>query len=391
MSAPALGGDLVLAARPVTPEAFAPHGRVVALGDRVRLGGRAASVLIALDPREAGPRRITTLQRFVGSQRLLVPLAPEGFLVVVAGVGDPPAGPASAYVVRGSTGIVLHPGVWHAGPYPLADGPVLEAVEVAGPADHVDRTSVLSAFAAEGLRLVLLDEEGAPPAGLDLADDHALTLAEALRGRLALGCLTFDDLDAGESDDALAEEGERLAEALRTQWGAATAPSDIPALEPVRALYRNLGLDPTRHRPSSEALLRRVLSGRPLYRVNRLVDAMNLCSLTTLVPFGVYDRTRIAAPVVLRLGTVGEQYEGIGRGRVHVEGRPVLVDRDGPFGNPTADALRTAVGHGTTRVLVVLYLPPTVDAAHVDRFLSAASTSVLRHCGGRETARRVVR
>jgi DNA/RNA-binding domain of Phe-tRNA-synthetase-like protein len=134
-----------------------------------------------------------------------------------------------------------------------------------------------------------------------------------------------------------------------------------------------------------------VLQGRPLYRVNSLVDAMNLCSLTTLVPFGVYDRARIVAPVMLRFGSVGEGYEGIGRGRVGVEGKPVLVDRDGPFGNPTADSLRTSVGHGTTMALVVLYLPPTVDAAHVDRFLGAASAAVVRACGGAETGRRVVR
>ncbi|MFO0931149.1 MAG: phenylalanine--tRNA ligase beta subunit-related protein [Planctomycetota bacterium] len=391
MSSPALGGDLVLAARPVTPEAFAPYGRMVAAGDRVKLGNKAASVLVALDPREVGPRRVLTLQRFVGAKRLLVPLAADGFLLVVAGAGDPPAGPAAAYLVRGGTGVVLDAGVWHAGPYPLTDGTVLEAVEVTGPADHVDRCSVLDAFGAEGLRLMTSDEEGAPGTGLDLADDLAITLAEGLRGRLALGCLAFDGLTVGDADDALREEGDRLEAALRAQWGGETSPSEIPALKPVRDLYRALGLDPTKTRPASEALLRRVLQGRPLYRVNSLVDAMNLCSLTTLVPFGVYDRARIVAPVMLRFGSVGEGYEGIGRGRVGVEGKPVLVDRDGPFGNPTADSLRTSVGHGTTKALVVLYLPPTVDAAHVDRFLGAASAAVVRACGGAETGRRVVR
>jgi ureidoglycolate hydrolase len=106
MSSPALGGDLVLAARPVTPEAFAPYGRMVAAGDRVKLGNKAASVLVALDPREVGPRRVLTLQRFVGAKRLLVPLAADGFLLVVAGAGDPPAGPprpTSCAAGRGSS------------------------------------------------------------------------------------------------------------------------------------------------------------------------------------------------------------------------------------------------------------------------------------------------
>jgi DNA/RNA-binding domain of Phe-tRNA-synthetase-like protein/ureidoglycolate hydrolase len=390
MASPALGGDLVLAARPVTPEAFAPYGSVLAAGGRVRLGGRAA-VVVAMDPREAGPRRVTTLQRFVGARRLLVALAEEGFLLVVAGPGDPPAGPASAYRVPRGTGVLLDAGIWHAGPYPLADGPVLEAVEVAGPAEHVDRRTVLDTFGAEGLRLMTPDEDGAPGAGLDLTDEMAMTIAEGLRGKLVLGCLAFDGLRVGDGDEALREEGERLAIALRAQWGAETAPAEIPALRPVRELYRALGIDPTKTRPASEALLRRVLQGKPLYRVNALVDALNLCSLTTLVPFGVYDRARVAAPVVLRWGAAGETYEGIGRGRIAVEGRPVLADRDGPFGNPTADALRTSVGHGTTKALAVLYLPPAVDAVHVDRFLTLAAEAVARSCGGREVARRVVR
>jgi DNA/RNA-binding domain of Phe-tRNA-synthetase-like protein len=125
--------------------------------------------------------------------------------------------------------------------------------------------------------------------------------------------------------------------------------------------------------------------------VNDLVDAMNLCSLKTLMPFGVYDRARIAAPVVLRLGTRGESYEGIGHGRVDAEGKPVLVDRDGPFGSPTADALRTSVGHGTSRALVVLYVPASLERESIDVFLDAASSAVVTHCGGRESGRRVAR
>lgn len=386
-----VGGDLVLSARPLTPEGFSPYGRVLAPGERVRVGRRSASVLVALEPRETRPRRVQALQRFADARRLLVPMTEAGFLLVVAGSGDAPAGPAVAFRVVAGTGVLLEAGVWHAGPVPLADGAVLEATEVVGPADRVDRTSVADAFGAESLRLMTPDEFGAPTPGLDLADEFSVTVAEGLRGRLVLGCLALDGLSVGESDDALRDEGERLVADLRTQWGSAASPGDVPGLAPVRALYRALGLDPTKTRPASEALLRRVLQGKPLYRVNNLVDAMNLCSLRTLVPFGVYDRARLSAPVVLRRGAPGEGYEGIGRGRVGVEGRPVLVDHDGPFGNPTADALRTSVGHGTSRALVVLYLPTTLDGATVDRFLDAASAAVVRHCGGREVARRVVR
>ena len=388
MSSTVVGGDLVLAARPVTAESFAPYGRLLGPGDRVRLGGRG-SVLLALDTKEAGPRRVKTFQRFADAKRVLLGLSEAAMILVVCGRGDAPAGPAAAFRVPGGTGVVLDAGVWHAGPLPLGDGPLLEALETVGSADRLDRRSVPEVLGAEGLRIMLSDEYGAPGPGLDLHDDYAVRIADGLRGRLSLGCLAFDRLSVTETDEALRQDGERLAHDLRVQW-AERPPSEIPGLEPVRALYRGLGIDPTKTRPSSESLLRRVLQGKPLYRVNALVDALNLCSLRMLVPFGAYDRSRVAGPVVLRSGAAGEGYEGIGRGRIAVEGRPVLADREGPFGNPTADSLRTAVSHATTRAFVVLYLPPTMAAAEVAPLLDAVSAAVVRHCGGEETARRSV-
>jgi len=388
MSTSAVGGDLVLAARPVTAEAFAAYGRLLGPGDRVRLGDKG-SVLLALDAKEAGPRRVRTFQRFPDARRVLLGLSDAAMVLVVCGTGDAPAGPAAAFRILGGNGVVLDAGVWHAGPLPLSDGPVLEALETVGVADRLDRRSVAEVLGAEGLRILLPDEFGAPGPGLDLHDDYAVRIADGLRGRLSLGCLAFDGISVADSDEALRQDGERLAHELAAQWGD-RAPSEVPGLEPVRALYRGLGIDPTKTRPSSEALLRRVLQGKPLYRVNGLVDALNLCSLRMLVPFGAYDRARVAGPVVLRPGGPGEGFEGIGRGRIAVEGRPVLADREGPFGNPTADSLRTSVSHATTRALVVLYLPPTVEASGVAPYLDAVSATVLRHCGGVESARRVV-
>jgi len=389
MAQTSVGGDLVLSARPATAEAFAPYGRLLHAGDRLRFGGKAP-VVMALDEREAGPRRVRHLQRFPEADRLLVGLGDAALLLVVCAGADAPTGPAAAFRIPGGAGVLLHAGVWHAGPVALGDGLVLEALETSGPVDHLDRATVASAFGAEGLRIMLADEPGAPGPGLDLSDDFGVTLAESLRGKLALGCLAFDELVVGDAGPELRAEGERLEDELRRQHAGASEPSNIVGLEPVRRLYRALGIDPTKTRPSSEALLRRVLDHKPLYRINALVDAMNLCSLRTLVPFGVYDRARVAGPVVLRAGAPGEGYEGIGRGRVHVDGRPVLADREGPFGNPTADSLRTSVTHATTRALVVLYLPPTLDAAGARSFLDATSAAVTRHCEGREIARRVV-
>ena len=126
----------------------------------------------------------------------------------------------------------------------------------------------------------------------------------------------------------------------------------------ARKLYRSIGMDPTRHRPSSEALQRRLQKGKPFPRINALVDAINYCSLSLMLPFGGYDLDAIAGRVVLRIGADGESYEGIGKPQVNLAGRLTLADDTGPFGNPSADSFRTRISPATTRALVTIFAPP---------------------------------
>ncbi len=102
----------------------------------------------------------------------------------------------------------------------------------------------------------------------------------------------------------------------------------------VRAMFREWGMDPSKYRPSSEALLRRVVQGKGLYRVSNVVDIGNLGSLETGWPYGCYDRSKISPPVALRHGAAGEKYEGIGKQTWHLEGRPVLADPAGSVRQP---------------------------------------------------------
>lgn len=125
----------------------------------------------------------------------------------------------------------------------------------------------------------------------------------------------------------------------------------------VRTMYKRLGIDPTKTRPSSEALLRRIRKGDPLPRINTLVDVINWCSLETQLSFGLYDAARIVGDIVMRRGFEGESYPGIRKDDVHVGGRLVLADALGAFGNPTSDSARTAVTESATAVLVVIFVP----------------------------------
>lgn len=133
---------------------------------------------------------------------------------------------------------------------------------------------------------------------------------------------------------------------------------------PARALYRGFGMDPTKLRPSSEALLRRVRRGDPLPRVNSLVDVANLVSLELQVPVGLYDLDEVEGPLTIKLGEPGEGYEGIRKEHVNVAGRICVADAIGPCGNPSADSARTMITTATERAAWIFFLPVTTADLH---------------------------
>jgi DNA/RNA-binding domain of Phe-tRNA-synthetase-like protein len=152
-------------------------------------------------------------------------------------------------------------------------------------------------------------------------------------------------------------------------------------------MYKRLGLDPTKTRPSSEALLRRVRKGDSLPRINSMVDVCNWCSLEFQLPYGLYDAAHIDGDVELRLGRAGESYPGIRKDDVHVGGRIALADRVGPFGNPTSDSARTMVTTATTRALLVVFAPREVEPRRLAQVLDATSRRMSEFTGCRETER----
>lgn len=132
----------------------------------------------------------------------------------------------------------------------------------------------------------------------------------------------------------------------------------VGSLDRARQLYRTFGLDPTRVRPSSEALLRRMKKGESLPRVNSLVDVANALSVQLQVPVGLYDLDKVKGDeLVIRLGAGGEGYRGIGKEQVNVGGRICVADAEGPIGNPSADSARTMITTDTERAAWIYFLP----------------------------------
>lgn len=130
--------------------------------------------------------------------------------------------------------------------------------------------------------------------------------------------------------------------------------SALPAIKASRKAYKACGKDPARYRLSAEALLRRIVKGEELYRINNIVDLLNLVSVTSGFSIGGYDAGKIQGDIRFGIGKSGEPYTGIGRGELNIEGLPVFRDDAGAFGSPTSDSERTCVNQVTRRFLMVI-------------------------------------
>jgi DNA/RNA-binding domain of Phe-tRNA-synthetase-like protein len=216
-----------------------------------------------------------------------------------------------------------------------------------------------------------------------------LTVDDSLRGSVAIGVLEAEEMQQQPLSAEFHAERERLEQHLLQQYGSRT-PADIPGVAETRALFHRLDIDPTKTRPSSEALLRRVLQGKGLPEVLPAVDVCNLCSLDSQIPLGLYDRDLVRGGIHVRVGRPGEGYGGIRKQRVNLAGRLLLADEGGPFGAPTSDSLHTAVSVTTTRLLVVLFCPPERAAADLSGALERISGQLARHCAATTAAVRIV-
>jgi DNA/RNA-binding domain of Phe-tRNA-synthetase-like protein len=129
---------------------------------------------------------------------------------------------------------------------------------------------------------------------------------------------------------------------------------EAPKILATRAGYKALGKDPARYRGSAEALLRRILSGKGFPQINSVVDIINLISVESRLPIGLYDLAQVKGDIVFRPGRAGETYKGIGKYDLNLEGLPVFSDEQGPHGSPTSDSERTMVTPATRNIAAIL-------------------------------------
>ena len=117
---------------------------------------------------------------------------------------------------------------------------------------------------------------------------------------------------------------------------------EISSIAATRRVYKACGKDPSRYRPASEALIRRMLQGKELYQIDTLVDLINLASIRYGYSIGGFDASKFVGDTL------------IGRGMINIHGLPVYRDQQGGVGTPTSDNERTKIELKTTHLVVLI-------------------------------------
>lgn len=170
---------------------------------------------------------------------------------------------------------------------------------------------------------------------------------------MQLGCL-YCKVKTVDQNSALNQKMDMLQNLIESIFEVEEL-NQLPAIFHSRKAYRTFGKDPARYRLSAEALLRRITKGIDIYRINNVVDIVNMVSIQTGFSIGGYDCNLIDGNISLGLGRPEDIYEGIGRGSLNIENLPVLRDNIGPFGSPTSDSTRTSVSLNTSSFLMIVF------------------------------------
>ncbi len=195
------------------------------------------------------------------------------------------------------------------------------------------------------------------------------------------GIIVYRDITVGSSPQMLKGRIRLFQESLHLDLEDKEM-KDITGIAEWRSVFKDTGTDPSRYRPSIEALYRRIKKGQFLEPFNSAVDLNNFFSLKYEIPFGIYDVSKLDGDVTLAVGDDSASYEGLNGREIKLINMLHTSDGGGPFGSPFVDSRRTAVSEGTNSALHVVYFKPSMEVSECEEMLAAISEMFLQVHGG---------
>ena len=195
------------------------------------------------------------------------------------------------------------------------------------------------------------------------------------------GIIVYRDITVGSSPQMLKGRIRLFQESLHLDLEDKEM-KDIPGVAEWRSIFKDTGTDPSRYRPSIEALYRRIKKGQFLEPFNSAVDLNNFFSLKYEIPFGIYDVSKLDGDVTLAVGDDSASYEGLNGREIKLINMLHTSDGGGPFGSPFVDSRRTAVSEGINSALHVVYFKPSMEVSECEEMLAVISEMFLQVHGG---------
>lgn len=183
-----------------------------------------------------------------------------------------------------------------------------------------------------------------------------------------IGTITYHDIAISDSPQMIKGRFQLFLESLKLEDKTA---ADYPGVAEYRSVFKKLGIDPSRYRPASEALLRRVLSGKELPPINSGVDVNNFFSIRFAIPIGLYNLDKLEGDVEVRIGDAKDTYEGLNGREMNMEGKLLSADSLGAFGSPIVDSKRTMVDETVANALHIVYLQPSMEESEAREMLES--------------------
>lgn len=200
---------------------------------------------------------------------------------------------------------------------------------------------------------------------------------------LTLGIALIKNIQIKRSDERLKAKIRKVQEKIRKQIKIGDL-KNMPLIKAYRKFYWKIKIDPTKQRPSAEALIRRILRGKNIPSINTAVDAYNLASIETQIPIGAYDYDKIKEPITLRWSKPGEKFKEIG-GRIEEIKRQLVISDNEKIINiyPHRDSDETKITEETKNILIIACGAPTVPMRNILEAAEKAAENIVKYCGGR--------
>ncbi|MCG6794195.1 B3/4 domain-containing protein [Geobacillus sp. YHL] len=213
-------------------------------------------------------------------------------------------------------------------------------------------------------------------------------ISEQLKQRLPsgkFGVIRYHHIEVSDSPQMLRGRLELFQESLYIELQEKSI-ADIPEMVEWRRTFKQTGTDPSRYRPSSESLYRRIQKKSFIPPIHSAADINNFFSLYYKIPLGIYDLDRINGTVTLTIGTEQDEYIALNGRTVNFANKLVSKDERGPFGSPIVDSERTAVTRETKNALQIVYFLPSTPEETAKRQLQAIQTMFVQIHGGEADA-----